>query len=258
MIYYFSATGNSKYAALKLAHLTNDRAVNIADVFKKGLGDIPQNEVTGFVFPVYYSGLPKIVKRFVQLERIKASLGSYVYCVITCGGDNSAAADKMLSKALDCELDYSQSLKMPDNYVMLYNPCSRGRGFGLLKSADSALEDAAKEINARAGKPGSGFKDSVLTEIMYPFYSLLRRTSKFYADDKCTSCGRCVSLCPDGIISIHKGKPEWNAAKCQHCTACINGCPAQAIQFGKGTSERRRYNINEVIKFVQEGKYHDS
>jgi len=258
MIYYFSATGNSKYAALKLAHLTNDKAVNIADVFKKGLDDVVQNEVTGFVFPVYFSGLPEIVKRFAQLERVRASLGGYVYCVITCGGDNSAAADKMLSKALECEIDYSQSLKMPDNYVMIYNPSSRGRGFGLLKAADTALEEAAQRINAREQKLSSGFKDSVLTEIMYPLYGLFRRTSKFYADDKCVSCGKCVSLCPDSAISMKDGKPHWHAKKCQHCTACINCCPTQAIQFGKGTAERRRYNINETIKFAQEGKYHDS
>lgn len=248
MIFYFSATGNSKYAALKLARLTGDRVFNIADAFKNGIPELAKGETTGFVFPVFYSGIPEIVMRFARLERVRAAMGDYVYCVITCGGENSAAADKMLAKALDCEIDYSVSLSMPDNYVVIYNPSGKERCLEKIKSADSELEKIAEEIKGRELKKGSNFVGSVMTEIMYPLYGLFRKTAKFHADDNCISCGKCVTLCPDGIISLSGGKPKWNSAKCQHCTACINRCPQRAIQYGKGTSSRRRYSIENAIK----------
>ena len=248
MIYYFSATGNSKYAALKLAHLTGDRAVNIIQLLKKGVPECGVNDVTGFVFPVYYSGLPEVVLRFAKVERIRESLGDYVYAVITCGGKDSAAADKILSKALEREVDYSVSLSMPDNYVFMYDPSGKERCMEKLRAADSALDKIAAEVAAKTCKRDSGLIGSVLSEVMYPLYNLMRRTKKFYADGNCTSCGLCASLCPDEAIRINNGKPKWVADKCQHCTACINTCPQSAIQFGKETPKRRRYNIKNILK----------
>lgn len=248
MIYYFSATGNSKYAALKLAHLTGDRAVNITQLLRKGVPESGINDVTGFVFPVYYSGLPEIMLRFAKLERVRASLGGYVYAVITCGGKNSAGADKLLSKALERDVDYSVSLSMPDNYVFMYDPSDRERCMEKLRAADARLDGIAGEINSRAQRKDSGFVGSVLSEVMYPLYDVMRNTKKFHVDDRCISCGKCATLCPDGAITFSGGKPVWTAQKCQHCTACINSCPKEAIQFGKGTYTRRRYNIQNILK----------
>ena len=99
MIYYFSATGNSKHAAEIIAEKTGDTAVSIVDVFN-GKAKIEKNsEKTGIVFPVYFWGLPEIVKRFASLPEVKKSLGEYVFCVITCGA-NTGTADKMLEKFL--------------------------------------------------------------------------------------------------------------------------------------------------------------
>lgn len=55
MVYYFSATGNSEWAANRLAGKTNDTAVSIAEMVKsnKMPAPISENEVLGTVFPVY-------------------------------------------------------------------------------------------------------------------------------------------------------------------------------------------------------------
>ena len=90
MIYYFSGTGNSRFAAQKLALLTEDKSVNIASIYNGTVKSVEgKSDVTGFVFPVYYSGLPEMVKRFASNPQIREHLGEYVFCVITCGDEGS-------------------------------------------------------------------------------------------------------------------------------------------------------------------------
>ena len=57
---------------------------------------------------------------------------------------------------------------------------------------------------------------------------------------KCVSCGRCVNVCPGGVLSMEDGAPDiaefedfgWNGCwKCEHCIAV---CPTGAVSiFGK-------------------------
>ena len=244
MIYYFTGTGNSKYAAEKLAVKTGDRAVSMVDILN-GKAEIVKDERTGFVFPVYFWGLPEIVKRFSAA--VKGSLGSYVYCVITCGASTGAAA-QLLEKALGTKINYSFSLRMPDNYVVMYDPCSKEKSLRFLRHADKELDGICDDINARAQRSEIKFADKVKTAVLNPLYNIFRTTSKFYANSDCVSCGMCAKNCPNGAIELQNGKPVWIKSKCQHCTACINRCPKRAIQFGKKTAERTRYNIWEITK----------
>ena len=245
MIFYFSATGNSKYAAEKIALSCGDKAVSIPDVIKNGIPDGGKSDVTGFVFPVYFWGLPEIIKRFCKMPEIKKSLGSYVFCVITCGA-NTGTVDKMLSKKLGRQMDYSYSLRMPDNYVMLYDPCTEEKARKFLRHSDKEIDLICNDIANRCkGRKGS-IQGAAKSLVVPYFYNFFRTTKKFFADEKCTSCGLCEKLCPDSAIVIKNGKPEWIKNKCQHCTACINRCPAKAIQFGNKTAERNRYNKENI------------
>lgn len=247
MIYYFSATGNSRYAAEKLAVKTNDKAVSIVDAMKNGIPNYGKQEKTGFVFPVYFWGLPEIIKRFASMPAVRKSLGDYVYCVITCGA-NTGSADKMLAKILGRDFDYSFSLRMPDNYVILYDPCTKEKARQFLRHSDKELDTVCEEINGLEAKRGGSVQGEIKSIFISKLYNIFRTTKKFYADDKCISCGMCAKLCPDEAIVIKNGSPMWIKNKCQHCTACINRCPTQAIQFGKKTAERGRYNIWDVAK----------
>lgn len=246
MVYYFSGTGNSKHAAEIIASAAGETPVDIVDSIKKGIYGSADDEMTGFVFPVYFWGLPEIIKRFASMPEVRNSLGKYVFCVITCGA-NTGSADKMLAKKLGRRLDYSYSLRMPDNYVVMYDPCEKEKAQKFLVHADKELEIICKDIasreSARKGSTQGGAKSTFVSLLYDPF----RNTKKFRADESCISCGLCAENCPDDAIEIRSGRPVWVKPKCQHCTACINRCPKASIQYGKGTENRRRYNYEDTV-----------
>ncbi len=246
MIYYFSGTGNSRHVANVIAEKSGDKAADIVEVLKSGIFGSADDEITGFVFPVYFWGLPEIIKRFASLPEVKKSLGKYVFAVITCGA-NTGNADKMLEKALGRKLDYSYSLRMPDNYVVMYDPCTKEKAQKYLRHADKELESVCNDVSLRtSGRKGST-QGGIKSAFVYALYNPFRNTKKFYATDKCVSCGLCEKLCPDSVITIEGGKPVWTKKKCQHCTACINRCPVNAIQYGKATENRGRYNYEATV-----------
>ena len=78
MIYYFSGTGNSHYVAEVLSKSLQDTMQSI-----ESAQSIKQDEIIGIVTPVYFFGLPDIVKDF--LERLSVSPKSYFYLVVTYG-----------------------------------------------------------------------------------------------------------------------------------------------------------------------------
>ena len=110
MIFYFSGTGNSAWAARQLARLTSDTACDITDL--KGLPEMERAEQTGFVFPVYAWGIPEIMADFAQ--KLPPSKG-FTFGVCTCGGD-AGLTMKQFSKLYP--LSSSYSLLMPNNYIL--------------------------------------------------------------------------------------------------------------------------------------------
>jgi len=53
----------------------------------------------------------------------------------------------------------------------------------------------------------------------------------FYVDgDKCTGCGVCVSLCPQGAISLQDGVAVIDQVLCRKCGDCVEVCPDNAIR----------------------------
>ncbi|MBQ8944171.1 MAG: EFR1 family ferrodoxin [Clostridia bacterium] len=247
MVFYFSGTGNSHYAAAKIAAGTGDAAYDIVDVLNGKFPTTGKKDVTGFVFPVYYSGLPEIFKRFASDAATQLNLGVYVYSVITCGA-SIAAADKLLAKALGVNIDFSAQLVMPDNYVVMYNPSSKDEAVEILSGASKEIDKICQAVNAGKIVVRNSVKASLVTAFMYPAYNVFRVTKPFFADENCIGCGKCESFCPDEAIRLKDGKPEWIKKKCQHCVACINSCPVDAIQFGKKTAQRGRYCIEKLTK----------
>ncbi|MDF2884729.1 MAG: ferredoxin [Clostridiaceae bacterium] len=60
-------------------------------------------------------------------------------------------------------------------------------------------------------------------------------TLKLY-EEKCTGCGMCINVCPQGVFEIVQGKSHIIAKdSCMECGACAKNCAFSAIEVKSGT-----------------------
>lgn len=245
MIFYFTGTGNSLYAAKKLLS-EGEELINIAEAIESERYEysLTESDNIGFVFPVYFYTLPTIVRDFARKVSIKGA--GYVYAVITCGGGISQAG-AVLKKCLadrEITLDYVTPLLMPDNSMLFYQVPPTSEAGPRIEAANGKLSAIAKDIQDRKQtKIGSA---TILSDMVGAGYKLCSKTAKFYAEDTCVGCGLCAKNCPEKAIQMQDGKPVWVKDTCCKCSACICRCPKEAIQYGKVTKKRNRY-VNPMI-----------
>lgn len=261
MIFYFSATGNSKYVAKQLAINTSDALISITEAVyaDKYQYATKAGERIGFVLPVYYYGVPDVVVKFIEKLEITDRYNSqhYIFTVLTCGG-STGNAGKMLAKLLakrNMIVTSSFSVKMIDNYVLLYDLPKPEEMDEINLKAGITINNIAKKI--KTGFVGDfdeikGVLPGVMTPVLYSVYKHTRKTKKFYVEDTCKSCGLCTIACPEGAIRMTgvgpQMRPVWINDKCSMCLACLHRCPAKAIQYGKKTVKTGRYYNKDAEK----------
>lgn len=248
MIFYFSATGNSKYAAERIAAATGDRTVFLRDAVRSRSYryDASREERIGFVFPVYFWGLPSILRFFVEKLELTGCRDPYVYAVLTCGSSTGGAADQLaaLLERKGLSLSARFGIPMVDNYVPMFKIAGPEEVESRLDAAEEYIDEAARAIRSkglgdynrcRGAAPGA------MTAALHPLYAHGRSTRPFVVTDRCIGCGLCQEICPCGAILISGGKPAWVKPQCVRCLGCLHRCPAQAIRWKKPDEDRGRY-----------------
>ena len=248
MIFYFSATGNSKYAAERIAAATDDHLISLRDAIRsrRYRYDVSREARIGFVAPVYFQGLPSILHFFLEKLELTRYKGQYIYVVFTCGQWTGDAAGQ-LSKALKkkgLSLSAQFGIPMVDNYIPAFTVPDEAEAARILDEAEPVIDDAVRAIRAK----GMGDYDrchgpapAAQTALMYPAYDRGRTTRPFVVTDHCIGCGLCQEICPCGAIAIAGGKPAWVKSKCVRCLGCLHRCPAQAIHWKKADEDQGRY-----------------
>lgn len=250
MIFYFSGTGNCLDAARRLAELTGDEYRDIALCRKSGEYDfrIHDGGSAGFVFPVYYGGIPLPVVDFVK--KLNADESRYVYIVAVYGG-SVGGADAQFKKLLSSKnmpLDAVFGLLTPDNFLPMFNPGSEEKNAGILDKAHAELEIIAEKIvHTQKTRLLSRAGGRAYFALAYPLYKKGGKTAKFRVGEDCVSCGLCERICPENAVALENGTPVWKKERCAFCLGCINRCPVRAIEYGKSTVGRNRY-VNPVLR----------
>ncbi len=245
MIYFFSGTGNSGWAARRLAELTHDEAADIKSLPADG-ETVPiagRDGAVGIVFPVYAWLPPEIVLRFAR--RLRVPQGAFCYAVCTCGG---AAGHAMRALKRVFPLVSAYSLTMPSNYVIGFDVDAPADAHQKIAAAAGRLSAIAADILAKKAVTDvrEGGSPRVKTSVFGPLFNAFgRRTKPFFAEQTCTGCGLCERNCPARAIRLTGGRPVWTPRSCELCLSCINRCPARAIQYGAATRGRGRYYFTE-------------
>lgn len=225
-----------------------EEIISIAQEFDKECSffeyQFKENELLGFIFPVYAWGPPKIVLDFISRLKI-TGVKPYIFSLCTCGdeeGYTTRAMQKALAKK-DLSLDSAFTVVMPNNYIIGFDVDKKEVESKKLQKAKQRLELINSILSKRQEGifdiiPGSqpGIKSNIVNLL---FNNFARSTKSFYATDECTSCGICEKICPLHTIKV-KEKPVWGKS-CTQCLACIHRCPDHAIQYGKKTINKGRY-----------------
>ena len=248
MIFYFSATGNSKYAAGRIASSTEDRLISLKDAVRgrSYRYDVSREERIGFVFPVYFWGLPSILRFFVKKLELTGYRNQYVYAVLTCGSSTGSAGDQLaeLLKEKGVTLSAQFGIPMVDNYVPMFKIAEPEEIEKHLDAAEDYIDAAARAIRAKGigdYNRSRGTAPGIMSAALYPLYAHGRSTRPFVVTDHCIGCGLCQEICPCGAILISGGRPAWVKSKCVRCLGCLHRCPAQAIHWKTPEEDRGRY-----------------
>ena len=102
----------------------------------------------GFIFPVYFYGIPKIISEFIENLEIKSNIKPFIYLVLTCGS-TIGNADKMFEKLLanrNYNINSTFSITMPNNYILWYGVPSKEKQLAIFKDTKVQIEEIIKRI----------------------------------------------------------------------------------------------------------------
>ena len=246
MIFYFSGTGNTKWAASKLAAATREDLISIApymraDDSSHNLAEpfiLKENERLGFVFPVHGWRVPKLVREFICKMKIQREPSDattenkakaddclknrpFAYCVCTAGDSigltienlNEVISQNPSLQALGItEVSSSYSLIMPESYIGLpfMDVDPKEREIRKKENAAQALAVVCEEIFDRKEGISRLVKGPIpwfFTKVVGGFFENVLITDKRFHVEK----DRCVK-----------------------CGICANVCPVGDIKGGHG------------------------
>ena len=277
MIFYFSGTGNSKWAAKTLALETGDTLVSIPEVINSDCSfTLEKDEHVGFIFPIHGWRVPNIVKEFLTKLTIK-TLGEdtshvkhYCFCLVTAGDSIGKAMERFQQQLKSVTVNDALSLKavysliMPESYVGLpgMDVDTKEKELEKKELASKQLKEFSNILKQRPHKDSNqiwgwnqlirGPIPSFFSGPVGGFFERFLITDKpFHVDSRrCVKCGICANVCPVSDIKGGLGyEPEWlHNGKCLTCFSCYHHCPHHAIEFGKRTQKKGQYFYNKLSK----------
>lgn len=251
MILFFSGTGNSAFAAKKIAEALDDECFDLfSKIRNKNYEAFYSDKPFVIVCPTYGWQIPHILEDWLLKTPLKGS--EKIYFIMTCGND-IGNAPKYVQKLCDRKqltLMGCACLVMPENYIAMFPVPNESEARAIVSKCIPQLEQLSASI--RAEVPFSAvpvtlsgrFCSSIVNKV---FYAVFVHDKKFTVSDDCIGCGKCRELCPLNNITIEHHKPVWHG-NCTHCMACICQCPKEAIEYGKISRGKPRYHCPDILK----------
>ncbi len=239
MILYFSATGNSRYVAERIAAATGDTSVSM-------IGQEPSctEDVLGIVSPTYAWGLPAVVTQFLQ-NFTMSQQPQYLFFIATYGttpGQTGRFVSELLApKGVTVSATFS--VKMPDTWTPIFDLSDEEKVHRINTRAELAIDAIIRQIKSRAT---GNFMKNRMPYLMAKWmqalaYDAMRKTKHFSVESTCIGCGLCARNCPVSAIELHHRRPAWVKEQCVMCLSCLHHCPKFAIQYGSHTKRHGQY-----------------
>lgn len=234
-IFYFTGTGNSLTVARAIGKELKGNLISMSDA--SGLDRIFEDDVIGFVFPVYHGDIPDFTARF--LGEVKIHADAYIFAVTTYGGIEGQTKIHVQSilKSRGLSLDYGARIVLPDNYLFTGTALSKREVmFSRYPEALTKILWDLKE-NKRNAREFEKKYHSAPSKISKKLFDTIYKVNKKKINyEKCPGCGTCEKVCPVNNISKEDGKFKIGS-NCADCMACAQWCPQKAVYYGKRNAE---------------------
>ena len=252
MIFYFTGTGNTRWAAQLLAEATGEELRFIPDELGKTESyRLKDGERLGFCFPTHGWQPPHIVREFIR--RATFEHVSYCYALTTCG-DNMGYAMRIFEKELrqkGLHTDARFAIVMPESNVCFsfLHLDTDEKARQKVEAARQRMIHICQIITERQHDIEELDKGAIpftYTYIIGGYYNKhLITDEKFWVDEQtCLQCGLCQKLCP--VDDIKGTPPVWlHNERCTNCLACYHHCPVHAIHWGN--MKRGQYLLNKLL-----------
>ena len=263
VIFYFSGTGNTWWAASRLQKELESLG-NAVEMYSL---ENPEMRDTGFAagkiaaadrviigYPVYGSDLPENMKTFVaNLPEVTDGKGFSAFCTQAKFSGDANVFFKPEMEAKGYKFRQSFQLDITTNFNVAMFPFSFSRP-ARGKKLEKIKAKAAAKIKKMAGFiaedreyfEGYRFYQQLLGKLQR---SMFRKNEKKLPDKfqflpgRCKKCGRCASECPAANLDFESGDPPkltWGD-HCMLCFRCYNFCPGLAINFGGKVTNPEKY-----------------
>ncbi len=250
MTFFFTATGNSLYAARHF----DEELVSIPQEMRKQNRHYKAEKI-GIVCPLFEFDIPDLVKDFIRGSEFETD---YFYIVVTFGCHSGAVA-KRVEAFLDSigkKADYINTVIMFDNAIIVFD-MEQQASIDAEKKVDEHLAAIKADIDGRKQyiQPAEQFE----VDFSNAFFDMRKKEGPMYAfplykvTEACIGCGTCTRVCPTGCVRIEEKRAVHDYTNCAHCMACIQACPTKAIQFAtvKEPNPNARYrNPNVSLKDI--------
>lgn len=245
MILYFSATGNSKYVATRIAEIIHDEMREITDCITDS-SFLFEDEWIGIVTPTYFWGLPSIVNDFLKKSEFHTD---YLYFVATYGTTPGAIGALAKEAISNRKVDALYSVRMVDTYTPIFDISTPEKQNAFTANTETEIQTIIGSINEKLCNKQMIHSTPafVVKGIAQPIYNRkARRTSRLSVDANCIGCGLCEKKCPVQAIQMKEGRPVWVKEKCVMCLGCLHRCPKFSIQCGNKTRKHGQYTNPNV------------
>ena len=238
MILFFSATGNSRFAAGLLADILKDTLVSLNEVFKNGQKwEFYSEAPFVLVAPVYAWRLPAVIEELLKKAVFEGSREMYIVATV---GEHGGLAGKYAGKIVkDRGMIWKgyREIRMPDNYLPGFPMMSEKEAAAAIRKAVPLLRETGKAISGGEILPENRHRknDRLLSGFVnWSFRRFMANSKSFTVSEACVGCGKCEEVCPMNNITLQEGKVSFGR-QCMFCLGCVHRCPVHAIDYkGKG------------------------
>jgi ferredoxin len=247
VIYYFSGTGNARFAAEEIGRNLKSEGLecevlNIADkaleVKKPG-----RNTLLGFCYPTHGFNAPPFVLKFLsffpkgksKVFILNTRAGMKMYKLHTPGlGGIALWLPALILWLKGYRIFGFRPLDMPSNWIPLHPGIReivilsiKAHCTQTLRGFSVKISNGKKVLNGLMWIP----LDLMVAPIAlgYYFYGRFGLSKTFFTNYRCNNCNLCIENCPVGAIKSVNNRPFWTY-KCESCMQCMNICPHRAIE----------------------------